>query len=60
MLEEEYQEREDKAVSKAKKEAKKDKRESAIKLMKIGLSADKVSECLSMPMKEVQALAAKI
>ena len=64
LLEEEYQEREDKAVSKAKKEArkeaKKDKQESALKLLRTGDSVAKVAECLSLPLKEVQALAAKI
>ena len=58
------QEREDKAikeaVTEAKKEAKKEKQDSAIKLLKTGDSVDKVAECLSMPLKEVQALAAKI
>ena len=58
------QEREDKAIKKAvteaKKEAKKDKRESAIKLLRTGDSVAKVAECLSMSLKEVQVLAAKI
>ena len=64
LLEEEYQEREDKAVSKAKKEArkeaKKDKQESALKLLRTGDSVAKVADCVSLPLIEVQALAAKI
>ncbi len=64
LLEEEYQEREYKAVTKArkeaKKEAKKDKQESAIKFLRTGDSVTKVADCLSMSIKEVEALAAKI
>ena len=58
------QEREDKAVAEAvaktERKAKKDKRESALRLLRTGDSVKKVAECLSMPMREVQALAAKI
>ena len=59
-----YLEREEKAVAEAvaeaKLEAKKEKQESAIKLLKTGLSIDKIADCLSMPLKEVQTLAAQI
>ena len=63
-----FQEEEDKAVAKAKKEVKKEakkeakeeKKQSAIKLLKTGDSVEKVSECMGLTLKEVQALAAKV
>ena len=63
-----YLEREEKAVAEAvaeakkeaKIEAKKEKQESAIKFLKTGDPIEKVAKCLSMPIKEVQALAAQI
>ena len=59
-----YLEREEKAVAeaekRAKEEAKKYRQESAIKFLKTGVSIDNVADCLSMPIKEVQALAAQI
>ena len=59
-----FQEEEDKAVAKAKKEAKKEakeeKKQSAIKFLKTGVSVEKVSECMGLTLKEVQALAAKV
>ena len=59
-----FQEQEDKAVAKAKKEVKKEakeeKKQSAIKFLKTGVSAEKVSECMGLTLKEVQALAAKV
>ena len=61
-------ESEEKAVAEAiarteretRKEARKDKRESAIKFLKTGVSVEKVSECMGLTLKEVQALAAKV
>ena len=63
-----FQEKEDKAVAKAKeevrkaerKEAKEEKKQSAIKFLKTGVSVEKVSECMGLTLKEVQALAAKV
>ena len=62
------QEREDKAIAAAvaetkkevKKQAKEEKRQSALKFLKTGDSVEKVSECMGMTLKEVQALAAKV
>ena len=63
-----FQEKEDKAVAKAReetrkadrKEAKEEKKQSAIKFLKTGVSIEKVSECMGLTLKEVQALAAKV
>ena len=67
-----FQEQEAKAVAEAiakteretrkeaRKAAQKDKRESAIKFLKMGDSVEKVSECMGLTLKEVRALAAKV
>ncbi len=62
------QEREEKRIAKAKREARReanieaqeDKKESALKLLKYGDSVEKVAECMGLPLKEVQSLAAKM
>ena len=75
-IEKYYEDRQDKAVKaavkqaedktwkearkEARKEAKKEKKESAIRLLMTGDSIDKVAECLGLTKREVQGLAAKI
>ena len=67
-IEKYYEDRQDRAVetairqteNKLRKEAKKEKKESALKLLMEGLSIDKVAECLGLTKREVQGLAAKI
>ena len=67
-IEKYYEDRQDKAVKAAvkqaedrtRKEAKKEKKESAIKFLMEGVPLDKVAECLGLTKREVQGLAAKI
>lgn len=52
-----------KEVNEARKEvneAKEDKMQIAIRFLKTGDSVEKVSECMGLTLKEVQALAAKV
>ena len=71
-IEKYYEDRQEKAVKtavqqavkqtedKVRRETKKEKKESALKLLMEGLSIDKVAECLGLTKREVQGLAAKI